>query len=72
MSAYPIRTNLGEQVREMRKQRGLSLEKLGDMAGVSWLTIYRWEKREASPVLENAAAILAVLDCELTITPRVR
>lgn len=40
-------TRLGEKLRDLRKQRGLTLEKLADMAGLSKSYLWELENRES-------------------------
>lgn len=41
--------NFGERLRSLRKQKGLTLEHLGKLAGVSWRVIYYYEKETIHP-----------------------
>jgi transcriptional regulator with XRE-family HTH domain len=48
-------TRLGEKLRELRKQRGLTLEKLADLAGLSKSYLWELENRESQrPSAEKA------------------
>lgn len=40
-------TRLGEKLRELRKQRGLTLDKLADLAGLSKSYLWELENRES-------------------------
>lgn len=55
-------TRLGEKLRELRKQRGLTLEKLSDMAGLSKSYLWELENRESQrPSAEKLTALADVL-----------
>ncbi len=50
-------TRLGEKLRDLRKQRGLTLEKLADMAGLSKSYLWELENRESQrPSAEKLTA----------------
>jgi DNA-binding transcriptional regulator YiaG len=34
---------------QYRKKRGISLETLGRLLGVSWVTVFRWEHKQSVP-----------------------
>lgn len=42
-----MKSSLGEKICELRKQKGLSQEALGDMIGVSRQAISKWELNDA-------------------------
>jgi len=59
----------GDLVREERKKRGLSCRQLAGLAGVSHVTVYRWETGRGGGVsLYSAIMILKALGLKLTIT----
>lgn len=55
-------TRLGEKLKELRKQKGLTLEKLADMAGLSKSYLWELENRESQrPSAEKLTALADVL-----------
>ncbi|WP_024540136.1 helix-turn-helix domain-containing protein [Comamonas badia] len=55
-------TRLGEKLHELRKQRGLTLEKLAELAGLSKSYLWELENRESQrPSAEKLTALADVL-----------
>ena len=55
-------TRLGEKLHDLRKQRGLTLEKLADMAGLSKSYLWELENRESQrPTAEKLTALADAL-----------
>ena len=57
-----------ERLKALRKKAGLTQTKLGELIGVSLLTVFRWENGERSPRMDNIkkiAEVLHVSDAEL-------
>lgn len=55
-------TRLGEKLNELRKQRGLTLEKLAEMAGLSKSYLWELENRESQrPSAEKMTALADAL-----------
>lgn len=55
-------TRLGEKLRELRKERGMTLEKLADKAGLSKSYLWELENRESQrPSAEKLTALADVL-----------
>ena len=55
-------TRLGEKLRELRKERGLTLEKLADLAGLSKSYLWELENRESQrPSAEKLTALADAL-----------
>lgn len=52
-----MKSSLGEKICELRKQKGLSQEALGDMIGVSRQAISKWELDEMTPNLDNISQL---------------
>jgi len=50
-------SGLGDRVRQLRKQRGLTLRKLATEIGVSTPALCRWEKGETRPKKSNIQAL---------------
>jgi transcriptional regulator with XRE-family HTH domain len=44
-----LQQQLGRKIRELRKQRGLTMRQLADMVGVNYTTIHRMETGRVSP-----------------------
>ncbi len=61
---------IGQTIRETRKQKGLSQQELGKLAGFQQETISRIETGKSSMKLQTILVILAVLDLEFRISPR--
>ena len=60
-------TRLGEKLRELRKERGLTLEKLADLAGVSKSYLWELENRESQrPSAEKLTALADALGVAAT------
>jgi two-component SAPR family response regulator len=52
---------IGERLRTLRKERGLTARELADEIGVSYTTIYRWENGERIPDGFNMGKLMNVL-----------
>ena len=60
-------TRLGEKLRELRKERGLTLEKLADLAGLSKSYLWELENRESQrPSAEKLTALADALGVAAT------
>lgn len=59
-------------LKELRKKKGLSQEKLAQLIGVHWMTIIRWEKGEGSPRTHHFIKIREALgpDADLLLQPK--
>lgn len=53
---------IGQRIRDLRKQRGLSQEQLGEMAGVHFSYIGKIERAEKNVTIVNLEKIAAALD----------
>ena len=53
--------SFGARLRELRKARGMSIEGLAKLVGVTKLSVLNWEKDKASPRAESTAALAEVL-----------
>ncbi len=60
-------TNLAEIIKNKRKSKGLSMERLAQKASVSFKTIYNIEGGEYMPTLNVLSAICDALELEFTI-----
>lgn len=53
---------IGERVKEARKNKNLSQQQLGDMLGVSKVSICGYENGVRIPTMENFVQLLDILD----------
>ncbi|RAU91044.1 helix-turn-helix domain-containing protein [Paenibacillus sp. YN15] len=60
-----IAVRVGEVIRDLRKQRGLSQEKLALKAGINTSYMGQIERAEKSPTLDTLEKIAVALDVEL-------
>ena len=63
---------IGLIIRNSRKQKGLSQQELGKLAGLQQETISRIETGKSSTKLQTILVILAVLDLEFRVSPRTK
>jgi transcriptional regulator with XRE-family HTH domain len=61
----PTQKALGQRIRTLRKQSGLSQEELADRAGVHWSYLARLERGELNPTLRNLLAVATGLGVPL-------
>ena len=60
--------NFGNRLKQLRKSKGLNQTQLAEKIGVSLLTVFRWEKGERTPRIEEVKALakaLGVSEAEL-------
>jgi len=62
--------NLGQALRAVRKQKGMSQKAVGHSVGMEQHTISKIEKGNPGTELNTLFRLLAALDLELTIQPR--
>jgi transcriptional regulator with XRE-family HTH domain len=53
---------IGERIKKARIEKGLSQEELGNMIGVSKVSVCGYEKGTRTPTLENLLQLLEILD----------
>jgi DNA-binding XRE family transcriptional regulator len=53
---------LGDRIRELRKQKGLTIRDLAKELGLTEAAVSRYENGHATPTLDNAVSIAKVLD----------
>jgi transcriptional regulator with XRE-family HTH domain len=58
---FNMKSNLAKKIIELRKKKGLSQEKLAELAGVTRRTIAYYETDDSKPHIENLKAIASVL-----------
>ena len=51
----------GEEKRRMRREKGLSLEKLAELSGTAWHTIINWENNKHIPQERTRESVLGIL-----------
>ena len=56
---------LAERIYSLRKERGLSQERLAEAVGVSRQTVSKWERGAAEPALEKLRALAEVFGVSL-------
>ena len=54
-----------KEIRRLRKSAGLSVKALSSIAGVSAMSIYRYEQGKRKPDVEVAAKIASALGCSI-------
>lgn len=58
--------NIGDEISNVRKKRGLTLRQLSEMTGVSITTIHRIEKGQVSPRADTVAKLGSSLGLKLS------
>ena len=59
-----------ENMRNVRKAKGLTMKELGDMVGVAEVTISAYENGRREPSLDVLCQIADILDCSLDMLVR--
>lgn len=54
-------------IKEGRKKKGISLRKLADITGISWMTLHGWENGAEHMRVDKLDAVLKALDISVTI-----
>ena len=54
--------SLGERIREQRRKKGLSQERLAEMTGVSRQAVTKWEAGQTAPSTENLFRLADIFD----------
>lgn len=57
---------IGERIKKIRQEKGLSQKELGEKLGVSQQMIGQWETGKANPKIETLIKIAEALDCEVS------
>ena len=55
-------STIGYQIQSLRKSKGYTQNQLGDMVGVSFQAVSKWERGEALPDIATFASLAEVLD----------
>ena len=55
---------IGQRLRAVRQAFGVSLEDLGDLAGVNWTTIGKIERGVSSPTVETLIRLTSALEVD--------
>lgn len=61
------RRAIGARIREVRRDRRLSQEKLAELAGIDRQSVNRIEQGHQSPVLDNLIRVAAALQMEVVL-----
>ena len=61
--------SVAQELRGLRKKRGLTLDQTAMNAGVSRLTVFNVEHGKTSPTLETLLLMLMAIDARLVILP---
>lgn len=64
-----LSNSVAQELRGLRKKRGLTLDQTAMNAGVSRLTVFNVEHGKTSPTLETLLLMLKALDARLVIEP---
>lgn len=54
-----------KEIRRLRKRAGISVKTLSSIAGVSMMSIYRYEQGKRMPDVDVAAKIASALGCSI-------
>lgn len=54
--------SIGYQIQSLRKAKGYTQNQLGDMVGVSFQAVSKWERGETLPDIATLVALAEVLD----------
>ena len=60
-----ILTTIGGRIARLRKERGLSINKLAKLVGVSHQAVCQWEANKSKPMNGNLATLADTLDCSV-------
>lgn len=61
--------SVAQELRGLRKKRGLTLDQTAMNAGISRLTVFNVEHGKTSPTLETLLLMLKALDARMVIEP---
>ena len=56
--------SLATRLKSLRKSRCLSLQKVGDLIGVSKNSVFKWESEQAQPSVKNLSALAKTFGVE--------
>ena len=59
--------SIGETIRYLRTQQGLTIQQLADKSGISMSAISKWENGKRIPSFENFVKIVLALDSDVFI-----
>lgn len=57
--------DMGKKIAEMRKEKGISQEKLAEMLDLSRQAVTKWESGKSNPDTENLLRLAKIFDCSL-------
>lgn len=55
---------LATRLKKLRKSRGLTLQEIGDLVGVSKNAVYKWESDKSGPSIRNLELLSIALDVQ--------
>jgi transcriptional regulator with XRE-family HTH domain len=64
-----LSNSVAQELKGLRKKRGLTLDQTAMNAGVSRLTVFNVEHGKTSPTLETLLLMLKALDARMVIEP---
>lgn len=53
------------KIKELRKQKGLTLQELADMIGVSNQTVSNWENEKTEPDIKSLVRLASIFSCTI-------
>ena len=56
--------NFGQNLKELRKSKNISQEKLAEKVGVSRQSVSKWETGEAYPEMNNILELCKIFHCQ--------
>lgn len=60
---YDIRQLLGKRIRELRKRRGLTQEKLAEVIGIEPRNLLKIENAQTFPRVQTIQKLMMILEC---------
>lgn len=69
MNTIPLSPDIGQQIRQLRRERGLTQQQLADQSNLDRTSILSIERGYHDPLLANLTAIFQALDYQLTLAP---
>ena len=71
MSVYEERVRIGKRIAELRKEKGLSVRALAELAGVSSQNITKIENGKYNVSIDILSKITNALNCKLDIVNKI-
>ncbi|MBR8182131.1 helix-turn-helix transcriptional regulator [Burkholderia ambifaria] len=54
--------NIHQRIKDLREQKGLSMEDLGELAGVKWQSVQQWENGKSAPSRDRMPKVAVALE----------